>query len=113
MLCFIASKQEIEQEMKDMVYGVRITELIEKNIKEYDPDAFTDDGIIKSYEIDSKTISKNPMGGIGFLIYINNLSDLYVRITLYSNNGGGLVVGSFNPSPELINLLEEKYGQIY
>ena len=113
MLCFIASKQEIKQYMKDTVYGVRITELIEKNIKEYDPNAFTDDGIIKSYEIDSKTISQNPMGGIDFLIYVNNLSDLYFRITLRSNNGGGLVVSSFTPSPELINLLEGKYGQIY
>lgn len=113
MLCFIASKQEIKQYMKDTVYGVRITELIEKNIKKYDPNAFTDDGIIKSYEIDSKTISQNPMGGIDFLIYVNNLSDLYFRITLRSNNGGGLVVSSFTPSPELINLLEGKYGQIY
>ena len=113
MLSFMSSKQQMEQEIKNMVYDARITKLIEKNIKEYDPNAFKNDGIIKSYEIDSKTISKNPMGGIGFLIYVNNLSDLYVRITLHSNNGGGLVVNSFNPSPELINLLEEKYGQIY
>ena len=113
ILRFIASKKQMEQEMKEAVYDSMITELIKKNIKEYDPNAFTDDGIIKSYEIDSETISQNPMGGIGFLIYVNNLSDLYVRITLYSNNGGGLVVSSFNPSPELINLLEEKYGQIY
>lgn len=113
ILRFIASKKQIEQEMKEAVYDSMITELIKKNIKEYDPNAFTDDGIIKSYEIDSETISQNPMGGIGFLIYVNNLSDLYVIITLHSNNGGGLVVNSFNPSPELINLLEEKYGQIY
>ena len=113
ILRFIASKKQMEQEMKEAVYDSMITELIKKNIKEYDPNAFTDDGIIKSYEIDSETISQNPMGGIGFLIYVNNLSDLYVRITLHSNNGGGLVVNSFNPSPELINLLEEKYGQIY
>ena len=113
MLSFMSSKQQMEQEIKNMVYDARITKLIEKNIKEYDPNAFKNDGIIKSYEIDSKTISKNPMGGIGFIIYVNNNSDLYVRITLYSNNGGGLVVSSFNPSPELINLLEEKYGQIY
>ena len=113
ILRFIASKQQMEQEMKEAVYDSMITELIKKNIKEYDPNAFTDDGIIKSYKIDSETISQNPMGGIGFLIYVNNLSDLYVRSTLHSNNGGGLVVNSFNPSPELINLLEEKYGQIY
>ena len=113
MLNFMASKQQMEQNMKNMVYDARITELIKKNIKEYDPNAFTDDGIIKSYEIDSETISKNPMGGIGFIMYVNNNSDLYVRITLYSNNGGGLVVNSFTPSPELINLLEGKYGQIY
>ncbi len=113
ILRFIASKKQMEQEMKEAVYDSMITELIKKNIKEYDPNAFTDDGIIKSYEIDSETISQNPMGGIGFLIYVNNLSDLYVRITLHFNNGGGLVVNSFNPSPELINLLEEKYGQIY
>lgn len=113
ILRFIASKKQMEQEMKEAVYDSMITELIKKNIKEYDPNAFTDDGIIKSYEIDSETISQNPMGCIGFLIYVNNLSDLYVIITLHSNNGGGLVVNSFNPSPELINLLEEKYGQIY
>ena len=113
ILRFIASKKQMEQEMKEAVYDSMITELIKKNIKEYDPNAFTDDGIIKSYKIDSETISQNPMGGIGFLIYVNNLSDLYVIITLHSNNGGCLVVNSFNPSPELINLLEEKYGQIY
>ncbi|WP_438272892.1 DUF1310 family protein, partial [Streptococcus huangxiaojuni] len=34
----------------------------EKHMKANDPNALTEDGIIKSYEIDTKTLEYNPMG---------------------------------------------------
>lgn len=39
--------------------------MMEEVIKELDPKAFTDKGIIKSYEIDYDTVKHNPMGEIG------------------------------------------------
>ena len=48
--------------MTYIVYSDETKELIEDLIKQHDPYAFTDDSAIKSYEIDPKTISANPIG---------------------------------------------------
>ena len=67
--------------MTYIVYSDETKELIEDLIKQHAPDAFTDNSTIKSYEIDPKTISANPIGEIMFMLYINNDKDLYIRIS--------------------------------
>ena len=91
MLDGVAKKNETKQTMTYIVYSDETKELIENLIKKHDPKAFTDEGNIKSYEIDSNTISHNPMGGIMFVIYINNDENSDIGITLGNNNNGDLV----------------------
>lgn len=90
--------------MTYIVYSDETKELIENLIKKHDPKAFTDEGNIKSYEIDPETISANPMGGIMFVIYINNDENSDIGITLGNNNNGDLVIKSYDLSPKLFDI---------
>ena len=104
MLDGVAKKNETKQTMTYIVYSDETKELIEDLIKQHDPDAFTDNSTIKSYEIDPKTISANPIGGIMFMLYINNDKDLYIRIILGSNEDGKLVIESYTLHPKLADI---------
>ena len=57
---------EFQQEMVRIVHSKEVKELIVHDLKQEDPDAFTETGKIQSYEIDDETIEHNPMGGIMF-----------------------------------------------
>lgn len=87
-----------------IVYSDETKELIENLIKKHDPKAFTDEGNIKSYEIDPETISANPMGGIMFSIYINNYKDSYISVLVNRNNYGDLVIESYTITPTLFDI---------
>ena len=104
MLDGVAKKTETKQTMTYIVYSDETKELIENLIKKHDPKAFTDEGNIKSYEIDPKTISANPMGGIMFIVYINNDKNSDIGITLGNNNDGDLVIESYDLSPTLFDI---------
>ena len=75
-------KQEINQEMQSIVKSKRAKELMEEVIKEQDSKAFTDEGIIKNYEIDYDSVEHNPMGGFTVTTYMNNDKELYMRFFL-------------------------------
>ena len=104
MLDGVAKKNETKQTMTYIVYSDETKELIENLIKKHDPKAFTDEGNIKSYEIDPETISANPMGGTMFIIYINNDKNSDIGITLGNNNDGDLVIKSYDLSPALFGI---------
>ena len=104
MLDGVAKKNEAKQTITYIVYSDETKELIENLIKKHDPKAFTDEGNIKSYEIDPKTISANPMGGIMFIVYINNDKNSDIGITLGNNNDGDLVIESYDLSPTLFDI---------
>ena len=104
MLDGVAKKNEAKQTMTYIVYSDETKELIENLIKKHDPKAFTNEGNIKSYEIDSETISANPMGGTMFIIYINNDKNSDIGITLGNNNDGDLVIKSYDLSPTLFGI---------
>ena len=77
------SKERMNEELKKP----EVVKLIEDDLKEYDKNAFTEKGIIKTYEIDYNETNYNPMGGIDFTIYINGDRSLNIQDTLnkYSN----------------------------
>ena len=104
MLDGVAKKNEAKQTMTYIVYSDETKELIENLIKKHDPKAFTNEGNIKSYEIDPETISANPMGGTMFIIYINNDKNSDIGITLGNNNDGDLVIKSYDLSPTLFGI---------
>ena len=104
MLNGVAKKNETKQTMTYIVYSDETKELIENLIKKHDPKAFTDEGNIKSYEIDPETIYANPMGGIMFSIYINNYKDSYISVLVNRNNYGDLVIESYTITPTLFGI---------
>ncbi len=88
--------QKVEHDkMIEIVYSKEVKKIIEADLKDYDKNAFTDSGAIKSYKIDDTTIEHNPMGGIMFDVYVNNDHKLLIHFTLEKyrgvirNSGGG------------------------
>lgn len=69
-------------EMNHIVKSEEVKEIVENYLKYLDADALTDKGKIVSYQIDEQSIEHNPMGGIMFTVFLNDDSELYVRMTL-------------------------------
>ena len=107
LIRFWGIKQEINQEMQYTARSYRAKELIEKEIRREDPKAFTDEGIIKSYEIDYNSVEHNPMGGFTVTTYMNNDKELYMRF-LFEKNRGYLDIGGGTISGKLSDMLEER-----
>ena len=76
------SKEKMNEELKKP----EVAAVIEENLKNLDNNAFTENGKIKSYEIDYNQTHYNPMGGIGFYIIINGDDDLSIKTTLMYDN---------------------------
>ena len=94
--------------MVQIVHSKEVEKLIVDDLKQEDPDAFTEKGKIQSYEIDDETIEHNPMGGIMFRIIINGDKEITENFGLrkYSEDGPIEQVG-VSRSVELRKLLEE------
>ena len=97
------SKQRMNEELKKP----EVVKLIDEALKGFDKDAFTDNGIIKTYEIDYNKTEYSPMGGINFTIYINGDRNLNIQDTLnkYSSEYS---LGAKLISEELSDLLRER-----
>lgn len=76
-------------EMNHIVKSEEVKEIVENYLKYLDEDALTDKGKIISYQIDEQSIEHNPMGGIMFTVFLNDDSELYVRMTLEKNHETG------------------------
>jgi hypothetical protein len=94
-----------EDKMIEIVNSQEAKEVFENGLKVLDPKAFTENGVIKSYEIDEETIRHNPMGGINGSIYINEDKKLEVLFNLdkssenkYKNN----VISGYSNSLKLL-----------
>ena len=107
MLNFYRIKQEINQEMQSVAKSKRAKELIEEAIRREDPKAFTDKGIIRSYEIDYNSVEHNPMGGFTVTTYMNNDKELYMRFS-FDKYRGYLDIGGGSISGKLSDMLEEE-----
>ena len=105
MLNFYRMKQEINQEMQRVAKSERAKELIEEEIMREDPKAFTEEGIIKSYEIDYNSVKHNPMGGFSVTTYMNNDKELYMRFS-FDKDRGYLDIGGITFSGKLDDMLE-------
>ena len=112
ILIWIGSKVkdhlEFQQEMVRIVHSKEVEKIVIENLKQKDPDAFTENGKIQSYEIDDETIEHNPMGGIMFKVIINGDKEITGSMGLrkYSEDGPIESVG-MNASEGLQELMEE------
>ena len=105
MLEFCAKKQETNQEIQYILRSEEGRELMEEKIRREDPKAFTEEGIIKSYEIDYNSVKHNPMGGFTVTTYMNNDKELYMRF-LFDKDRGYLDIGGITFSGKLDDMLE-------
>ncbi|HEL0375169.1 TPA: DUF1310 family protein, partial [Streptococcus equi subsp. zooepidemicus] len=71
------------------------------------PQALTDEGLIKSYTIDSDSLFINPMGGFSIHLIINDDPDTYLRVRLSRYDlEGNLEIASNYRSEKLEKLLK-------
>ncbi|ECC0872764.1 DUF1310 family protein [Listeria monocytogenes] len=93
---FYMDEEKLNKEMMNVVYSDEAKQVFKKRLKNLDPNAFTEKGIIHSYKIEEGSIEHNPMGGIEVKLIINNDPELYVSYTMSKNNGelsgGGAIV---------------------
>ena len=68
--------------VKSIVHSEEVKVAIKRIFKNRDDKAFTSEGKIKSYRLDEGKIKKNPMGGVGIKLIINNDNDLTVKTVL-------------------------------
>ena len=112
LLVWIGSKVkdhlEFQQEMVRIVHSKEVKELIVHDLKQKDPDAFTEKGKIQSYEIDDETIEHNPMGGIMFDVIINGDKEITGSIGLWKTSKDGPIESvGMDASEGLQKLMEE------
>ena len=75
-----------KEKMNEELQKPEVAAVIEENLKNLDNNALTENGKIKSYEIDYYQTYYNPMGGIGFYIIINGDEALSIKTTLMYDN---------------------------
>ncbi|WP_373760743.1 DUF1310 family protein [Streptococcus ferus] len=84
--------QKVEHDqMVNIVKSEEVKKIIETDLKEFDSEALSKKGKIKSYKINEKSIKHNPMGGIDFEIYINSDRSLKVYYGLEKNMDTGRI----------------------
>ena len=81
-LLIIGKIQIDKYRIKSITHGEEGKAAIENMLKIMDEKAFTLEGKIKSYKIDDSYTYKNPMGGVGIKLIINNDNDLTVKTVL-------------------------------
>ena len=96
-----------KQEMIVIATSDEAKKVYENHMKANDPKALTEDGIIKSYDIDTETLEYNPMGGLMVRIYFNNDKELDFHFGLIKDNSGNYESYGYTVSPKLSSMLKE------
>ena len=106
--CKVQEKSQKEQ-MLEIVKSEEVKKIIEETLKNEDSKALTNEGVIKSYQIDEKSIKHNPMGGIMFNIIINNDKELYGMCGLQKDSQTQKIRGTgMDLSVKLSKLIERE-----
>lgn len=101
---FYIDEEKLNKEMINIVYSGEAKNAFYIDLKDLDTKAFTEEGVIQSYEIDEKSINHNPIGGINVTVIINENPELYIKYTLDKFNGK-LECGSASIAGKLSKLL--------
>ncbi|WP_421365978.1 DUF1310 family protein [Streptococcus suis] len=104
--------QKIEHDqMVEIVKSEEVREMVEERLISYDAKALTEEGIIRSYSIDSVSIHHNPMGGINFSVYLNNDDNLYINYRIGKRKDGIVKLAGGGKSSDLTKLLGEEANE--
>ena len=96
-----------KQEMIAIATSDEAKKVYENHMKANDPKALTEDGIIKSYDIDTETLEYNPMGGLMVRIYFNKDKELDFHFGLIKDDSGNYESYGYTVSPKLSSMLKE------
>lgn len=96
--------KRFHDEMVNVVKSSEAKKEIEIGLKNLDSKALTSEGVIKSYEIDYKSIEHNPMGAIMFDVIINENDKLVANFDL-NKHSNQLEVGGIGLSEKLSDLV--------
>ncbi|HEL0631914.1 DUF1310 domain-containing protein [Streptococcus equi subsp. zooepidemicus] len=100
---------QIKQVELKNAHSKEVIEMYEQELISMDPQALTDEGLIRSYTIDSDSLFINPMGGFSIHLIINDDPDTYLRVSFgrydWERN---LEVSSIYLSEKLEKLMEGK-----
>ncbi|HEM3541739.1 DUF1310 family protein [Streptococcus suis] len=77
-------------------------------MKKRDPNAFEEDGVIQSYEIDTNSLKYNLMGGLMVQVTVNNDSAMYMDFNLIDNGEGSYHSAYKGVSAKLSKKLREE-----
>ncbi|NGL84361.1 DUF1310 family protein [Streptococcus equi] len=100
---------QIKQVELKNAHSKEVIEMYEQELTSMDPQALTDEGLIKSYTIDSDSLFINPMGGFSIHLIINDDPDTYLRVRLDRRNWErDLEIASIYYSEKLEKLMEGK-----
>ncbi len=103
----IMHQYQKKQEMIAIATSDEAKKVYENHMRANDPKALTEDGIIKSYDIDTETLEYNPMGGLMVRIYFNNDKELDFHFGLIKDNSGNYESYGYTVSPKLSSMLKE------
>ncbi|HEL2218092.1 TPA: DUF1310 family protein [Streptococcus suis] len=82
-------EQELREEMIKIVESDEAKKLFEDELKDLDPKALTDEGIIKTYSVDYDSFNKNPIGGFSVVLILNEDINIGYRLGIDRRQPGG------------------------
>ena len=106
--CSMLNRRSEKKEMIQIAESKKMKGVIEEGLKKIDPQALTPEGKIKSYEIDKKSLTQNPMGGLMFDLIINGDKELTLGYVITEDENGKFHKNGTVWSPKLTELLDEE-----
>lgn len=98
---FFSGQSAQKQEMIQIAKSKKAEDVIENLLRQEDPNALTDKGLIKSYKINENSLKYNPMGGLIVKVIINDDDNLTITTTLTEESDGKFEQNGYVISGEL------------
>lgn len=106
--CSMLNSRSEKEEMIRIAEGKKAQRAIEELLRQEDPKALTEEGIIKEYSINKNELDYNPMGGLIVELIINDDPELTITTTLMEESDGKLEHTGYVISGELAKKLRGK-----
>ena len=103
--CSMLNSRSEQEEMLQIAEGKKAQRAIEELLRQEDPKALTEEGIIKEYSINKNELDYNPMGGLIVELIINDDPELTITTTLMEESDGKLEHTGYVISGELAKKL--------
>ncbi|MBS0686439.1 DUF1310 family protein [Streptococcus suis] len=107
---FAYMQHKEREEMVAIATSEEAKKVYEDFMKKRDPNAFEEDGVVQSYEIDTNSLKYNPMGGLMVKITLTGSQELEVDFNLIDNGDGTYHSAYYIYSPELDEITAEGYN---